>query len=302
MHPETPSINFSEGSITLMNICLAFIMLSTALEIKREHFTQLLSQRKAVITGLLGQYVLLPLVTVIVVTLLPVSHGVGLGLIMVSSCPGGSVSNFFSLHARGNVALAVALTGFSSMFAFVMTPLNFFFWSSLVPSLHSDVKELHVDFWSLTSKMLLVLLLPLVTSMFVAEKWPAIAKRVAKPARIISIIILTMFVVMAFLNNKSILIDTFHRIFWIVLLTNGCGLVCAYFFSKVLKNDEAVNRTVAIETSVHNSGLGLILIFSFFGGNVEMALVAAWWGIWHLVSGFGFASFMRNRPLPAPTT
>jgi len=285
-----------------MNICLAFIMLSTALEIKREHFTQLLQQRKAVITGLVGQYVLLPFVTIIVVSLLPVSNGVALGLIMVSSCPGGSVSNFFSLHARGNVALAVALTGFSSMFAFFMTPVNFFFWSSLVPSLHSDVKSLHVDFWSLTTKMILVLLLPLVTSMFVAEKWPAIARRVAKPARIISIIILTMFVVLAFLNNKSILIDTFHRIFWIVLLTNVCGLICAYFFSKVLKNDEPVNRTVAIETSVHNSGLGLILIFSFFGGNVEMALVAAWWGIWHLVSGFGFASFMRNRPLPAPTT
>jgi BASS family bile acid:Na+ symporter len=150
--------------------------------------------------------------------------------------------------------------------------------------------------------MILVLLLPLLTSMYVAEKWPAVAKRIAHPARIISIIILTMFVVMAFLNNKSILIDTFHKVFWIVLLGNGCGLAGAYFFSKALKNDEAVNRTLAIETSVHNSGLGLILIFSFFGGNVEMALIAAWWGIWHLVSGFAFASFMRNRPIPALTT
>ena len=282
-----------------MNICLAFIMLSTALEIKREHFTQLLRQRKAVITGLIGQYVMLPLVTVIVISLLPIGNGVALGLIMVASCPGGSVSNFFSLHARGNVALAVALTAFSSTFAFIMTPANFFFWSSLVPSLHSDVKTLHVDFWSLTSKMILVLLLPLLTSMFVAEKWPAIGRRIAQPARIISIIILTMFVIVAFLNNRGILIDTFHKIFWIVLLNNGCGLLCAYFFSKALRNDEPVNRTVAIETSVHNSGLGLILIFSFFGGNVEMALVAAWWGIWHLVSGFAFAAFMRNRPLPA---
>jgi BASS family bile acid:Na+ symporter len=81
-----------------------------------------------------------------------------------------------------------------------------------------------------------------------------------------------------------------------VLLHNGSGLLGAYYFSAALKNDEAVNRTVAIETGIQNSGLGLILIFNFFGGNTAMAVVAAWWGVWHLISGFAFAAFVRTRP------
>jgi bile acid:Na+ symporter, BASS family len=83
-------------------------------------------------------------------------------------------------------------------------------------------------------------------------------------------------------------------VFWIVLLHNGLALVIAYYFSKALKNDEAVNRTVAIETGIQNSGLALILIFTFFEGNTAMAVVAAWWGVWHLISGLAFSSIMRK--------
>jgi BASS family bile acid:Na+ symporter len=55
---------------------------------------------------------------------------------------------------------------------------------------------------------------------------------------------------------------------------------------------------VAIETAIQNSGLGLVLIFTFFEGNADMALVAAWWAIWHLISGFSFAYLIQKRVLP----
>lgn len=86
-------------------------------------------------------------------------------------------------------------------------------------------------------------------------------------------------------------------VFWIVVLHNGLGLLGAYYFSAALKNDEAVNRTVAIETGIQNSGLGLVLIFTFFDGNGSMALVAAWWGVWHLISGFVFSYLIRRKAI-----
>ncbi|HEY5692214.1 MAG TPA: bile acid:sodium symporter family protein, partial [Cyclobacteriaceae bacterium] len=42
---------------------------------------------------------------------------------------------------------------------------------------------------------------------------------------------------------------------------------------------------------IQNSGLGLILIFGFFNGLGGMAIVAAWWGIWHILSGLTIASY-----------
>ena len=49
------------------------------------------------------------------------------------------------------------------------------------------------------------------------------------------------------------------------------------------------------EVGIQNSALGLILIFNFFGGLGGMAIVTAWWGIWHIVSGLTVASLWRLR-------
>jgi bile acid:Na+ symporter, BASS family len=50
-------------------------------------------------------------------------------------------------------------------------------------------------------------------------------------------------------------------------------------------------KSIAIETGIQNSGLGLVLIFTFFDGLGGMAIIAAWWGIWHVVSGLAIAFY-----------
>lgn len=113
-------------------------------------------------------------------------------------------------------------------------------------------------------------------------------------------LILFGFIIGGLMRNLDVFRDHILSVFWIVMLHNGLGLLCAYLISRRLGNSEAVNRSVAIETGIQNAGLGLILIFTFFNGNGPMALVTAWWGIWHLISGFTFALIMRRRPLPQP--
>jgi len=293
---EPISIHFSSGSLTALNICLAIIMFGVALDIKWSHFTQLANQKKALATGLFSQYLLLPILTVIIIACLPLPAGIALGMLLVACCPGGNVSNFFTQLARGHVALSVTLTAFSSLAAFIITPVSFFMWSSLLPSLTSEIKAFEIGFVSLMINMISILLIPLIAGMWVASKFPSFSKKIASPIRLLSMLMLTGFIVIAVINNQEGFSVYLSSVFWVVLLHNGSGLLGAYYFSAALKNDEAVNRTVAIETGIQNSGLGLILIFNFFGGNTAMAVVAAWWGVWHLISGFAFAAFVRTRP------
>jgi len=63
------------------------------------------------------------------------------------------------------------------------------------------------------------------------------------------------------------------------------------------KLEERDRRAICLETGIQNSGLGLIIIFNVFDGLGGMALIAAWWGIWHLISGFSLALFWEKRPL-----
>ena len=292
---EPISIQFSTASLTALNICLAIIMFGVALDIKWIHFTELLNQKKAVAVGLVSQLVLLPVITVILIAVLPISTGMAMGMLLVACCPGGNVSNFYTQMARGNVALSVTLTAWSSLAAFLITPLSFLFWASLIPSLSIGVKSFEVDFISITVNMLSILLLPLVLGMLVTRYFPLLTKKIASPIRLVSMLLLTGFIVVAVLKNQEAFGAYLGNVFWIVLLHNGLAIVLAFYFSAAFKNGEAVNRTIAIETGIQNSGLALILIFNFFDGNAAMAVVAAWWGVWHLISGFAFATFMRRR-------
>jgi len=50
---------------------------------------------------------------------------------------------------------------------------------------------------------------------------------------------------------------------------------------------------------IQNSGLGLVLVFNFFDGLGGMAILVAWWGIWHIIAGLTAAFIFSRRPLPA---
>ena len=124
-------INFDSGGLWALNITLAIIMFGVALGIKPEDFKRLFSSPKIVITGIVSQFLLFPLVTFILVSLIQPYPSIALGMIMVAACPGGNISNFMTQLAGGNAALSVSLTAFATLVAVVMTPLNLAFWGNL---------------------------------------------------------------------------------------------------------------------------------------------------------------------------
>ena len=52
---------------------------------------------------------------------------------------------------------------------------------------------------------------------------------------------------------------------------------------------------MTIEVGIRNAGLGLVLIFSFFGGLGGMAVVAGVWGFWDIIAGLALARLWARR-------
>ncbi|EMF99687.1 sodium Bile acid symporter domain protein [Leptospira borgpetersenii str. Noumea 25] len=119
-------INFNESGLVFLNLLLGLIMYGIALELKLEDFRLLFDKPRASITGILSQFVLFPFATYLLLWILNPPSGVALGMLLVAACPGGNISNFITLLARGNTALSISLTTFSSILAIVATPFNFF--------------------------------------------------------------------------------------------------------------------------------------------------------------------------------
>lgn len=304
MDPAT--LNFSEGGLFVLNITISIIMFGVALEIKLSHFRDLLLNPRPLLAGVLSQFVLLPLLTFLLILAFweNMTVGVAMGMILVAACPGGNVSNFISTFARGNAALSVSLTAIATISAIVMTPLNFMVWGSLYEwigpwSDNELLQELRIDPMAMFRIVFILLGVPIVLGMLTNHFLPRFTEFAKKPIRIFSIIFFMGMLAIMFINNYDHFIKYIFWIFFIVLVHNGIAISSGYGFASLFKLNRQNRKTVAIETGIQNSALGLVLIFnpSIFPKHLAlggMAIVVAWWGIWHIVAGMGVATLWRR--------
>ena len=291
---DSITLNFSQGSLLFLNIILGLIMFGVALDLKIEHFKLLFRNSRSPLVGIFSQFILLPFLTFLLILLVRPHPSLALGMILVASCPGGNISNFLSSLAKGNTALSISLTGFSTLTAVILTPFNFTLYSKLYLGHASGLTSFSISPADMFFNVLLLLAIPTVAGIWFAIKFPRITDRIKKPFRYLSLVFFMLFVVVALVNNYGNFLKYIHLIFILVLLHNGMALSLGYFTARIFKLPVIDRRTIAIETGIQNSGLGLILIFNFFNGLGGMALVAAWWGIWHIVSGM-LISYLWSR-------
>lgn len=268
-----------------MNLCLAIVMFGVALGIRFEDFRNLLKSPLSSILGIILQFVFFPLITFALILLLQPHPSIALGMMMVAACPGGNVSNFMTHLSGGNTALSVSLTAFASIAAIVMTPINLQFWGNLYEPTRSILQLVQVDPVSMLKTVSMVMGLPLVVGMWWQHSWPNSASILAKWLKPISIVILICFVAVAFGANFDIFLEVIHIIALLVILHNALALTSGYLLASIFGLSLKDRKTLTIETGIQNSGLGLVLIFTFFDGLGGMALIAGWWGVWDIVSG-----------------
>lgn len=287
-------VSFSAGSLMLLNGILAVVMFSIAIDLKPSDFRAFTKAPKPLIVGLLSQFVLLPVLTYLLVIAVQPQASVALGLILVAACPGGNISNFITHRAGGNTALSVSMTAFSTVGAILLTPFNIAFWGSLYAPSASLLRSTQIDPVNIAITVGLMLILPLILGITLNNKRPALTARLRGPLQLISMIIFVGFVAIALAANWSTFLAFAGGIAGLVIVHNALGLGAGYALATLARLTPFDRRAVTIETGIQNSGLGLVLIFGFFGGLGGMAVVAAFWGIWHAISGLVLAQLMSR--------
>ena len=305
---DTAQLNFSPTVALILSIVVAFIMFGVALDIKWEHFKALVMRPKSVIVGVVSQFLLLPAVTFGCVLLINPTPTVALGMLLIASCPGGNISNFMSAMAKGNLALSVSLTAIATLAATFMTPLNFALWGELFIKFHNTggasnyLVPIKIDFLQMAQTVVILLGIPVAAGLLFSQYLPKITVRIKKPIRKASILIFIGFVIILLVGNYDNFRKFIHLIFIIVLLHNAIALLTGYSASSLFRLPKSDRRSITIETGIQNSALALVLMFNpkIFPPELElggMTIIAAWWGVWHIISGFAIASFMTRFKL-----
>ncbi len=295
-------INFDSGSLWVLNVVLAFVMFGVALEISIKDFKELWSNPKPILIGVLSQFVLLPVATFILILILKPYPSIALGMIMVAACPGGNISNFITHLAGGNSALSVCLTAIATLLAVIMTPLSLEFWGSLYQPTAKILEAVAISPFEMVKLVALLLGVPLLLGMSLHHFKPKLALILAKGLKPLSLLFFIALVFLALYNNSDIFMDYIFYVFWIVVLHNLLAFFTGFSISKIFKLNRKNSKSITIETGIQNSGLGLLLIFTFFDGLGGMALLTAFWGIWHLVSGLLLAGYWSNKSITKKET
>ena len=292
---DLQTFEFSSDQLFVLNFCLAFLMFAVALDIKVTDFKKVIAHPKASLVGLTSQLLLLPLLSIAMVYIFRPLSSIAIGMMLIAACPGGNVSNYAVHLSKGNSALSILLTSITTVSAIVLTPLAFSIWTKFIP-MDSSI-AIQVDPSQMVQTILLLIFAPLALGMFLNHFYPNFSQKINKTVKVISMIIFVSFAIGAIYMKFEDLSNYVHYVFLIVLVHNALALLMGYLFAKANKLSEYDARAVSIETGIQNTGLALILIFNFFDGIGGMAIIAAWWGIWHLISGFLLATYWGRKPI-----
>jgi bile acid:Na+ symporter, BASS family len=290
-------LNFNQQGLLALNVVIGLMMFGIALDLKLDDFARIFRAPKAPAIGLGAQFLLLPAGTFLLTLVLPVAPSIKLGMILVAACPGGNLSNMLTYLARGNAAVSVSMTAVSTAAAVVMTPLNLAVWGHLNPATAHILRRVSLNPLDVFMTIVMILGIPMALGMTVSHFFPRLVEKVRRPFKVAAVLVFLGVVAGALAANWQNFLNYVGLVALVVAMHNALALSLGYGAGRAFHLLGRDVRAVTIEVGIQNSALGLILVFNFFGGLGGMAIITAWWGIWHIISGLTLSSYWSRRPI-----
>lgn len=300
MHPiDQTQLQLNPAAAMVLSLVVGFLVFGVALDLRGDDFRRVLRAPRAPLVGLVAQFGVLPAVGFLVAVALAQTPSVALGLILVASCPGGSLSNYFTAVARGDVALSVSMTAVSTIGSLVLTPLVFSFWASQHPDAATLLRAIPIDPGRVVGMVLVMVGIPVVLGMSVEAWLPRVAARIRGAVRTASLVAFAGMVIMIAGANAKAVVSHPGVVLVPVLVAFTASVAAGWLLGRVAGLDPRARRAVAIEVGLQNVGLGMgigVAMFPTLGG---VATIPAVWGLVHLAGGAALSAAWRRVPVPA---
>jgi BASS family bile acid:Na+ symporter len=244
------------------------------LTLRLEDFQRVTQTPRWVITGLLLQFMVMPFLGWFLGKAFDLPPFFAVGLILVSSCPGGTASNVIVFLSRSNLALSVSMTALSTMAAIVMTPL-------LTSSLSGN--EIDVDALGLFYSTLKVVLVPVVLGVVLNARLPRYTQKIQFYSPSVAVLLITLIVASIIGQGKDIILGSGLSLILSIMILHLAGFILGYFFSNI-----------SVEVGMQNSGLGVVLAKENFV-NPAVAIPAAISSLIHSLYGSIFVALFSTR-------
>ncbi len=268
-----------------VNTLLGIVMFGMGMTLKLSDFKVVFTKPKAVICGILSQFIIMPALAFLLVTLFQLPTELAVGVILVGACPGGTSSNVMTYLAKGDVALSVGMTACTTIMAPFVTP-------ALVLLLAGQTVD--VSYVSMLVSIVQVVLVPIALGFVINYFFSKFAEAFGKALPPISVIAICLIIMAVVSANAAKLMSTGLLVIAVVMLHNVCGYALGYLAGRLLGLTKEQMRTLSIEVGMQNSGLATSLATMHFAAMPMAAVPGTVFSVWHNISGAVYANILAR--------
>ena len=263
---------------------LGIFMFGIGMTLKLDDFKLVLQHPKGVILGIISQFTIMPLLAFVLAKLFQLPPEIAVGVILVGCCPGGTASNVMTFLAKGNTALSVTITSFTTLLAPIVTPALIYFLAS---------EWLPVSFMAMFMSVVKVVLIPIILGILAQIFFKPVVAKSIDILPTISVVAIVLIVAAVVSGSRDKIIESGLLILAVVILHNGLGYALGYLAAKIFRMDYEDKKAVAIEVGMQNSGLGASLAATHF--DPISAVPSAIFSFWHNISGPILATYWSKK-------
>ncbi|MEL6469468.1 MAG: bile acid:sodium symporter family protein [Cyanobacteria bacterium J06623_4] len=278
---------------SLLPASLFVILLGMGLSLTIDDFRKILIEPKAVILGLLAQLVMVPVVGFALAFAFALPPEIAVGVVLLSACPGGATSNLLTYLAKGNVALSVTLTAFSSLVTVFSIPLVV----NLALRLFLDeAADLQLPFLKTVTRLATIVILPLIIGMVVRAVAPRLAATIEKSVKWFSITFISLLVVLLIAQERETLQRYAFSLSGVTLTLSVVTMALGFALSSWGQLDIPSRRSITIEVGIQSTSLAwTVASLPSLLNRPTMAVPALVYGLLMFVTSAGFIALARRQ-------
>ena len=248
------------NSIFIVFPILTILMFDLGLTLEGKDFLLVLKRYKAVVAGMIGQLIILPLLAWLIADWMGLSPIFAIGLVLIACCPGGSSSNIFSMLAKGDVALSVSLTAVSSIITLVTVPLIMQWVTTAV----GESYGITLPVGNLLMQNLVTMLLPILLGIGVRHWWKNAAARIEKFLSRLAFPALMLLAGVFFVQHRDTIAEHITSLGLSVTLLLLCAIGAAALLCVAFRLHTQERRTIIIEVGMQNAAQAIAVASSPF--------------------------------------
>lgn len=286
----------------LLPAALAFIMFSVGLALQAADFRSVFMRPRALLIGLVGQLVAVPLAALGVVLVFDLPPTLGVGLLVLAACPGGASAGFLTHLARGNAALSLTLTVISSLAALVTFPLLVklaLAWLGAGVLGEGGAQLAALPVGKLIGSVLVVTTLPILAGMLLRHKAACLTARAEPLIGRMATLFFAVIVVATFMTHQHTILANLLSVGPATLVLNFAVMGIAYGMVSVVGAERRDAVAVAMECGLQNAGLAIFVAIVLLR-QPELAVAGV---VYALTMNFGALGLVfvsrRRQPLGA---